>query len=283
MSGEGMFKCTECGQKFHNQRQYSHHFEHRPHTADLPYKCKSCPAGFPAFQKQSQYTDHLMINHVELTLANRGSSSYIRTPNYVETILNRQYIDPSLTSSLNFAYSHMRHLPPTKTPKVKSDPILKPSYTSPCTSTELFKVYEWPSLGPSKYKTSGLCITGHASEADNPCCKHIRTYEKKKDEWQPVADRFDKPFVSNVKTLKSLSETPKVEKEVEVKEREEAEEDDTSDGSANTDDTSDESGDTSGDESASEDPYRCPQCLKIINNPTDEYLMVNQNFLISKI
>ena len=154
------------------------------------------------------------------------------------------------------------------------------SYTSPCTSTELFKVYEWPSLDSTKYKTSGLCITGHASEADNPCCKHIRTYEKnKKDEWQPVADRFDKSFVSNEKTLKSLSETPKVQKEVEVKEREEVEEDDTSDESANTDDTSDESGD----ESVSEDPYRCPKCLKTINNPTDEYLMVNQNFLISKI
>ena len=134
----------------------------------------------------------------------------------------------------------MRHLPPTIPPKVKSNPILKPSYTSPCTSTELFKVYEWPSLDSTKYKTSGLCITGHASEADNPCCKHIRTYEK---------------------------------------EREEVEEDDTSDESANTDDTSDESGD----ESVSEDPYRCPKCLKTINNPTDEYLMVNQNFLISKI
>ena len=309
MSGEGLFKCTECGQKFHNQRQYSHHFQHRPHTADLPYKCESCPAGFPAFHTQSEYADHLMLKHVELTLSNRGSPSYIRTPNYVETILNRQYIGPSLTSSLNYAYSHMRHLPPTKPPIVTSNPMLRPSHPSPCASTELFKVEEWPSLDSNKYKTSGLCITGHSSEVDNPCCKHIkskkqiesipndiRTYEKnKKGEWVSVPDRFDKPFISNQKTMKSQSETPKVEeleKEVEVMEGgEEAEEDGTnsidviSDENGNTDDSSDESNyiEIDGPESVSEDPYRCPQCLKIIKNPTEQYFMVNQNFLISKI
>ena len=306
MSGEGLFKCTECGQKFNNQRQYSHHFQHRPHTADLPYKCKSCPAGLPPFQTQSEYADHLMLKHLEVTFSNRGSPSvvlshpdYIRTPNYVETILNRQYIDSSLTSSLNFAYSHMRHLPPTKPPKVTSNPMLRPSHPSPCTSTELFKVHEWPTLDSDKYKTSGLCITGHSSEVDNPCCKHIKTYEKnKKDEWVPVPDRFDRPFISNEKTMKSLSETPKVEeleKEVEVMQGgEEAEEDGTnsidvvdvtSGESGNTDDSSDESNyiEIDGSESVSEDPYRCPQCLKIIKNPTEQYFMVNQNFLISKI
>ena len=296
MSGEGLFKCTECRQKFNNQRQYSHHFQHRPHAADLPYKCKSCPAGLPPFQTQSEYADHLMLKHLEVTFSNRGSPSYIRTPNYVETILNRQYIDSSLTSSLNFAYSHMRHLPPTKPPKVTSNPMLRPSHPSPCASTDLFKVHEWPSLHSDKYKTSGLCITGHSSEVDNPCCKHIKTYEKNKNnELLPVPDRFDKPFISNQKTMKSQSETPKVEeleKEVEVMEGgEEAEEDGTnsidviSDENGNTDDSSDESNyiEIDGPESVSEDPYRCPQCLKIIKNPTEQYSMVNQNFLISKI
>ena len=98
--------------------------------------------------------------------------------------------------------------------------------------------------------------------------------------------------------MKSQSETPKVEeleKEVEVMEGgEEAEEDGTnsievvdvtSGESGNTDDSSDESNyiEIDGSESVSEDPYRCPQCLKIIKNPTEQYFMVNQNFLISKI
>ena len=95
--------------------------------------------------------------------------------------------------------------------------------------------------------------------------------------------------------MKFQSETPKVEeleKEVEVMEGgEEAEEDGTnsidviSDENGNTDDSSDESNyiEIDGSESVSEDPYRCPQCLKIIKNPTEQYFMVNQNFLISKI
>ena len=95
--------------------------------------------------------------------------------------------------------------------------------------------------------------------------------------------------------MKFQSETPKVEeleKEVEVMEGgEEAEEDGTnsidviSDENGNTDDSSDESNyiEIDGPESVSEDPYRCPQCLKIIKNPTEQYFMVNQNFLISKI
>ena len=209
--------------------------------------------------------------------------SHIKTRNFVQSIINRQYEDPSI---------NIRHLPPPI-----DDPSINISHLPPAIE------------GPSTSTATGVAPSGPDAKATQAVQSIPARYEhndfrrhvKKKKNWVPVRDRFDKPFVSNEKTIKALTTfvTPKVEElEKEDEEGEEGEEGEetlsTSFSSSASSSSSNYMADISSLPSSSssssasspnyiaviddyqpqsDDPpvvtlphYRCPTCFKIIKN-----------------
>lgn len=79
--GIDLYRCTQCGLSFDSQRTYSFHFAKPPHKADIPYRCKDCPAGRPEFRTQDSYLSHIMSYHQEPRL--EGPAQYGKSNTHV--------------------------------------------------------------------------------------------------------------------------------------------------------------------------------------------------------
>ena len=213
------------------------------------------------------------VEHVQYT------PTHIKTRNFVQSIINRQYQDPSI---------NVRHIP-------ASDDDEPSTYTGGLSrASGLIPAIE----GPSTSTATGVPPLSYMSSGSD-----FKTYNKnKKGKWLLARDRFNKQLVSNEITVRGLSNTPKAEEEKEVDEGFPAsEEKEVDEGSPSSSSSSSSSASASAStstsssssassssfeiddyESEAEDPpvqtlpyYRCSTCFKVIKNPADYYYVEN--------
>ena len=182
------------------------------------------------------YFSNQQVEHVQYT------PTHIKTRNFVQSIINRQYADPSI---------NIRHLPAPDddepststgtgaTGGLSSGSGLIPAIEGPSTSTDtgapptsymststvtgatgglssasgLIPAIE----GPSTSTATGVPPLSYMSSGSD-----FKTYNKNKKskwpKWLLARDRFNKQLVSNEITVRGLSNTPKAEEEKEVEE-----------------------------------------------------------------
>ena len=167
------------------------------------------------------------VEHVQYT------PTHIKTRNFVQSIINRQYQDPSI---------NVRHIPSdddepsTYTGGLSRASGLIPAIEGPSTSTATgAPPTSYMSISTGTGATGGLSsASGLIPAIEGPSTStatgvpplsymssgsDFKTYNKnKKGKWLLARDRFNKQLVSNEITVRGLSNTPKAEEEKEVEE-----------------------------------------------------------------